>query len=116
MATQLEGQVKQGKDLKKAIQELLPSIMKESKKVLFNGNGYGEEWHAEAERRGLPNLKNTVDVLPVVVRKDTIELFTKYKVYSEKELQSRFNILSEAYAKTLDIEGKTAALMARTMI
>src|SRR4028118_1164521 len=116
MATQLEGQVKQGKDLKKAIQELLPGIMKESKKVVFNGNGYAEEWHAEAERRGLPNLKNTVDALPVVTRKDTIELFTKYKVYTEKELVSRFNILSEAYVKTLDIEGKTAAVTAQTRV
>ncbi len=66
--------------------------------------------------RGLPNLKNTVDVLPIAVRKDTIELFTKYKVYSEKELQSRFNILSETYVKTIDIEAKTAVMMAKTMI
>ncbi|HEY0007117.1 MAG TPA: hypothetical protein VGB55_00190, partial [Tepidisphaeraceae bacterium] len=58
----------------------------------------------------------TVDALPVVIRKDTIELFTKYKVYSETELQSRFNILSEAYVKALIIEGKTALLMAKTMI
>ncbi len=116
VATKLEGDVKQGKDLNKAIQDLLPGIIKESKKVVFNGNGYAEEWHAEAEKRGLPNLKNTVDVLPVITRKDTVELFTKYKVYSEKELQSRFNILSEAYVKALDIEAKTALLMAKTMI
>jgi glutamine synthetase len=116
MATKLEAELKAGKDLTKAIQEILPPIVKESKKVIFNGNGYSEEWHAEAEKRGLPNHRNTVEVLPVVTRQDTIELFTKYKVYSEKELQSRFVILSEAYVKTLDIEAKTAIMMARSMI
>ncbi len=116
IATKLEADVKAGKDLNKSIQEVLPPIVKESKKVLFNGNGYGEEWHKEAEKRGLPNLKNTIEVLPVIVRKDTIDLFTKYKVYTEKELHSRLNILSEAYVKTLAIEGKTAAMMAKTMI
>src|SRR5688572_10060310 len=116
IATKLEADVKAGKDLNKAIQELLPSIIKESKKVVFNGNNYSEEWHQEAEKRGLPNLKNTVEVLPVVTRKDTIELFTKYKVYTAKELDSRFNILSEAYVKTLNIEANTALMMAKSMI
>ena len=116
MATKLEADVKAGKDLTKAIQELLPPIVKESKKVLFNGNGYAEEWHAEAEKRGLPNLKNTVDVLPVITRKDTIDLFAKYKVYSEKELQSRFNILSELYVKTVNIEAQTMTLIAKSQI
>ncbi|MGD0388460.1 MAG: glutamine synthetase III [Tepidisphaeraceae bacterium] len=116
IATKLEADIKAGKDLNKAVQELLPSIIKEHKKVLFNGNGYAEDWHAEAEKRGLPNLKSTVDVLPVVIRKDTIDLFTKYKVYTEKELNSRFNILSEAYVKAVNIEGQTALLMAKTFI
>ncbi|MGB7161339.1 MAG: glutamine synthetase III [Tepidisphaeraceae bacterium] len=116
IATKLEADVKAGKDLNKAIGELLPGIIKESKKVIFNGNGYSEEWHAEAERRGLPNLKNTVEVLPIITRKDTLDLFAKYKVYTPKELESRFNILSEAYVKTLDIEAKTAALIAKSMI
>src|SRR5829696_7070676 len=74
MATKLEAETKAGKDLNKAIQELLPGIVKESKKVIFNGNNYAEEWHAEAEKRGLANLKNTVEVLPVITRKDTIDL------------------------------------------
>jgi len=116
VATKLEADVKGGKDLNKAIQELLPSIVKESKKVLFNGNGYSEEWHKEAEKRGLPNLKSTTDVLPVVTRKDTVELFTKYKVYTEGELKSRFNILSENYVKQVTIEAKTALMMAKTII
>src|SRR5439155_9017754 len=64
IATRLEDAVKSGKDLNKAIQDLLPSILKESKKVVFNGDNYTEEWHKEAEKRGLPNLKNTIDALP----------------------------------------------------
>lgn len=102
--------------LNAAVQTLLPKIIKEHKRIIFNGNGYSEEWHAEAAKRGLANHKNTVEVLPVVTRKDTVELFEKYKVYSQKELESRFNILSEAYTKTLTIEGKTALLIAKTII
>jgi glutamine synthetase len=116
VATQLEKATQGGKALNVAIQELLPAILKESKKVLFNGDNYAESWHQEAERRGLPNLRNTVDSLPVIVRKDSIELFTKYKVYTERELQSRFAILCEAYVKTVNVEGRLTALMARTQI
>jgi glutamine synthetase len=116
VATELEKATKGGKDLTAAIQELLPAIVKEHKRVIFNGNGYSEEWHAEAAKRGLANHKNTVEVLPVVVRKDTIDLFSKYKVYTEGELKSRFNILSEAYVKALAIEGKTAIGIAKTQI
>jgi glutamine synthetase len=117
LATRLEKAVKiEGKDLNKAIQELLPGILKESKRVIYNGDNYTEEWQKEAERSGLPNLKNTVDALPVITRKDTLELFSKYKVYTERELRSRFTILSENYVKTINIEGQLMSLMARTMI
>jgi glutamine synthetase len=116
IATALEKAVQSGKDLNKAIQDLLPGIIKESKKVLFNGDNYTEEWHKEAERRGLPNLKNTVDSLPVILRKDSIDLFTRYRVYSERELQSRYAILSEHYVKTVNIEGQLMSMMGRTMI
>ncbi len=116
IATSLEKSVKGGTDLNKAIQTLLAGILKESKKVVFNGDNYAEEWHKEAERRGLPNLRNTVDVLPVVIRKDSIELFGKYKVYSERELQSRYAILAENYVKTVNIEGQLMTMMAKTMI
>src|SRR5437764_74856 len=85
--------------------EAPPAILKESKKVIFNGDNYTPEWHAEAERRGLPNLRNTVECLPVITRKDSVDLFTKYRVYNERELQSRFTILCEGYVKTLNVEG-----------
>ncbi|HLW68973.1 MAG TPA: glutamine synthetase III [Gemmataceae bacterium] len=116
VATQLEAAKKGGKDLYKAIQELLPGIIKESKKVLFMGDNYSPEWHAEAERRGLPNIKNTVDCMPVIIRKDTIKLFTDYGVYSERELHSRFTILCEQYCKTVNVEGRLTSNIGRTMI
>src|SRR5262249_54119255 len=116
IATRLEADVKAGRGLNKAVQDLLPGILKEAKKVIFNGDNYTPEWHQEAERRGLPNLKNTVDSIPVITRKDTIDLFTKYKVYTEKELVSRYNIFSEKYVKEVTIEASMTAHMARTMI
>src|SRR5665213_3152789 len=82
IATNLEKAVAGGKDLTKAIQDLLPGIIKEHKKVVFNGNNYADEWHKEAEKRGLPNFKYTVDSLPAVIKKETIDLLTKYKVYT----------------------------------
>src|SRR5438874_2128902 len=116
IATALEKEVKAGRDLNKAIQDLLPGIIKESKKVLFHGDNYTPEWHAEAERRGLPNLRTTVDALPIILRKDSVDLFTKYRVYSERELQSRYNILCESYVKTVNVEARLTSLMAKTMI
>ena len=116
VATELEKAVAGGKSLNQAIQALLPGIIKESKKVLFMGDNYTAEWHAEAEKRGLPNLRNTVDALPVVVRKDSINLFTKYGVYTEGELKSRYNILCENYNKTVNVEGRLTSFMGKTMI
>src|SRR5262249_46823742 len=97
-------------------QELLPGIIKEHKKVIFNGDNYTEEWHKDAEKRGLPNLRNTVDSLPVIIRKDSVELFTKYKVYSERELQSRYASFAEKYVKEVTIEANMMLHMAKTMI
>jgi glutamine synthetase len=116
IATHLEGAVKSGKDLNRSIQDLLSNILKESKKVIFNGDNYTEEWHREAERRGLPNLRNTVDALPIILRRDSIDLFSKYKVYSERELQSRFAILTELYIKTINIEAQLMNVLGKTMI
>lgn len=116
IATELEKAKAAGKDLYQSIGELLPSIIKENRRILFLGDNYSAEWHAEAERRGLPNLRTTPDALAVILEKDTIDLFTKYKVYSERELQSRFAILCESYIKTLTIEGNCTAMIAKTMI
>jgi glutamine synthetase len=117
IATQLEKAKVEGKDLHRAIQDLMPGIIKESRKILFLGDNYTPEWHEEAEKkRGLPNLRTTPDALPVILEPESVELFTRYKVYSERELQSRFMILCESYVKTVMIEGRCASMMARTMI
>ena len=116
IATELEKQVADGKNLFDAIHALLPGILAESKKVLFHGNGYSEEWHKEAEVRGLPNLKTTPDALPSIIAPKSIELFTKYKVYTPGELQSRYNILCEIYVKQITVEAKLTSFMAKTMI
>ena len=116
IASKLEADVKGGKTLNKAIQDLLPGVLKESKKVIFNGNGYSEEWHAEAAKRGLPNLKTTVEAIPQIISKASIELFTKYKVLTEKELYSRYEIFSEKYVKEIAIEANMMVHMAKTMI
>ncbi len=116
IATELENATQAGKDLNKAIQELLPKIIKQHKAIIFNGDNYTEQWHSEAEKRGLPNIKNTVDTLPVVTEKETIALLTKYKVYSERELQSRYAILAESYSKAVNVEAQLSLMMAKTQI
>jgi len=116
IATKLEAELKAGKPLNAAIQTLLAGILKESKKVIFNGDGYTEEWQAEAAKRGLPNLKNSVDSFPVIIRKDSVELFAKYKVFTERELQARYTIFSETYIKTITIESNLMVSMSKTMI
>lgn len=116
VATKLEADVRAGKDFNKSVQELLSALIKENKQVIFNGNGYSEEWHKEAEKRGLPNFKTTVDALPHFVTKDSIELFTKYKVLTEKEIHSRYEIFLEGYVKTITIEGQMTALIGKTQI
>jgi len=74
------------------------------KRVIFNGNNYGAEWIAEAERRGLPNLKDTVDALPQFVSRKIIDLYTGHNVFTEQEMHSRYEIRMEAYCKTIHIE------------
>ena len=116
IATELESATKGGKDLTKAMADLLPGILKDSKKVIYNGDGYVDEWQQEAERRGLPNLKNTVAAIPAIIDPSAVALFAKYKVFSEKELHSRYVIFCESYVKTVTIEANTMVMMARTMI
>src|SRR6476619_5353537 len=83
MATELEKAIKGGKTLAQAVTELLPKVIKENKRIIFNGNGYSDEWQKEAGKRGLLNLKNTVDALPELISKDVVTTFSKYKVLNE---------------------------------
>ncbi|GIW87629.1 MAG: glutamine synthetase [Isosphaeraceae bacterium] len=116
IATELEKTGKTGEALNPEIQKLLQSIVKECKPILFNGDNYSEEWHKEAERRGLPNRRNTVDSLPDLISPKSIALFTRYGVFSERELHSRYEILLENYKKTIHIEGNLTASIAQRQI
>lgn len=99
---------------------LIPSLVAESyaahRRVVFNGNGYAEEWIAEAEKRGLPNISSTVEAIPQLVDQKSIDLFQRHKVFLEEELHSRCEIYLEKYAKQINIEGSIALEMARTQV
>ena len=116
IATDIEKAIKGGKDLNAAVQELLPKYIAESKRVIFNGDNYSEAWHAEAEKRGLPNRRNTVDSLPDLIAPKAVALFSKYGVLSERELHSRYEILLENYKKTINIEASLTAQVAGRQI
>ena len=116
IATKLETAVGEGKPLNTAIQTLLTELIKEHGAVVFNGDNYSAEWHAEAEKRGLLNLKNTPEALKVLEQPETVKLFDKYKVLSPRELHSRYEIYCEQYVKTILVEAKLTAKMATTVI
>lgn len=97
--------------LDEEVKKLVCETIKAHKRIIFNGNGYTDEWIHEAERRGLYNYRSTPEVLPCLKEKKNIELFTKHHVYSETELDSRYEILLENYTKTLHIEALTLADM-----
>src|SRR4029077_10239599 len=116
MATELEKATKGGKSIEQAVADLLPKVIKENKRIIFNGNNYSKEWEKEAAKRGLLNLKNTVDALPQLVSKDVVAMFEKFKVLTERELHARYEIMVEQYNKTVNIEGQLMVLMAKRYI
>src|SRR4051812_24581093 len=116
IATELEKAVKGGKTLNVAVAELLPTVIKENKQIIFNGNGYSKEWEKEAAKRKLLNLKNTVDALPQLVTRDAVKLFETYKILKERELHARYEIMVEQYIKTVNVEGQLMVLMANRYI
>ena len=116
VADELEKAVAGGTELHKAVQDLLGKMIKEAKPVIFNGDNYTDEWHQEAERRGLPNLKNTPDALDVLKSEKAIKLLSKGPVYTKREIESRYNILAEQYVSTIGIEAGMTGHIAKTMI
>jgi glutamine synthetase len=116
IASVLEPAIAAGKSLNAEIQALLPKLIAESKKVIFNGDNYSEEWHKEAEMRGLPNRRNAVDSLPDLISPKSIKLFSKYGIFTERELHSRYEILLENYIKTINIEAHLTKQMANRQI
>lgn len=104
------------KDLEAAKKALIKETLTKHQRIIFNGNNYSDEWVVEAEKRGLLNLKTTVDALPTFIEPKNIELFTKNNVFTEIEIHSRYEIFLEEYSKTINIEALTASDMARQII
>ncbi len=103
-------------DFDKALTKLIREEVVAHKRILFNGNGYGEEWKKEAERRGLLNLRTTVEAMEAFVEDKSVELFTKHGVYSKSEIEARYEILLENYYKQINIEALTMQWMVRRNI
>lgn len=116
ICTKLETAIAEGKEFNVALQDLLAEIIKEHKRILFNGDGYTDEWLEEAARRGMPNFKTTEEALPVLKSQKAKDLFAKYGILSNEELESRFNIYEEGYDSVIAIEAATALTIARTMV
>ncbi|WNG80336.1 glutamine synthetase III [Mycobacterium sp. ITM-2016-00316] len=116
MATELEKAVESGTEFDAAVQTLLTDIITEHGAVVFNGDGYSENWQIEAAERGLPNLKTTLDAIPELIKPEAIEVFEKYGVFSERELESRVEVRYEMYALTVAVEAKLALEIGSTVI
>ncbi|MCL2541317.1 MAG: glutamine synthetase III [Nocardioidaceae bacterium] len=115
-ANELDAAVAAGTEFNEAVQALLKKIIEQHGTVIFNGNGYSDEWHAEAEQRGLKNLRTTVDALPEYLTPESKALFTTYGVFNEAELESRYEIGIEQYLLTINVEANLTEEIARTTI
>ena len=115
LADELEGKLGDG-DLAEAVTAVVKDAYSQSKRVIFSGDNYDEAWHAEAEQRGLKNLRTTPDALPEVLADSTVGAFEKYEVLNRRELESRYEVWLEQYAMRANIEAETAASMAKTML
>ena len=116
VANELEAATAKGEDLNKAVAKLLTKMVKDHKRIIFNGNGYSAEWQKEAAKRKLLNHKNTVDALPEMVTPDAIKLMERFKVLNAREMHARYEIFLENYNKTINIEGQLMVLMANRYI
>ena len=99
-------------DFELAVHDLIKEYLTENQRIIFNGNGYSDEWVAEAERRGLPNIKSMVEAIPAITTDKAVELFERFSVFTKAELESRAEIQYEAYAKAINIEARTMIDMA----
>jgi len=112
----LESAVAAGTDFDEAVQALLTDVITDHGRVVFNGNGYSEEWPVEAEQRGLKNLRTTVDALPELISPEAVELFGRYDVFNEREMHSRFEIGCEQYVLAIGVEANLTLEIAATTI
>ncbi len=119
VATELEsnaGQNPSEQDLEKAVKSVLREIVKQHRRVVFDGDNYDAKWHNEAQKRGLPNLRSAVDALPALKAKETLELFARYGVLNNRELNARADVLQEQYNTIVRIEARTMVSMIHTHV
>ncbi|CAN5810264.1 glutamine synthetase III [soil metagenome] len=116
IATEIEGSMADGIDFDAAVQKVLEAIITDHGAAVFNGDGYSDDWQVEAEARGLPNLRTTLDALPELVTPEAMELFSHYGVFSEREMHSRYEIALEQYALSIGVEARSTLEMASTVI
>jgi glutamine synthetase len=116
VASELDRAVKSGKKLEAAVKALLHSLVKENKRIIFNGNNYSDEWRKEAARRGLLNHSNTVAALPELLKPEVVKAFEQYRVLNDRELRARYEVKLETYNKTVNMEAQMMVLMANRYI
>lgn len=116
MSTELEGMLSKGQAIEDAVSALLKKLIKQHKRIIFNGNGYADAWQKEASKRGLLNLRNTVDALPELVRPDVVRMFEKFRILTERELHARHEVDLETYSKTINVEAQLMVLMANRYV
>jgi glutamine synthetase len=115
-ATELEKGLREGKKLQGAVKQLLTKLIKENKRIIFNGNNYSDEWQKEAGKRGLLNHRTSVDAFGEILKPDVVKAFEKYGVLNERELRARHEIALEQYNKTINIEAQLMVLMSNRFI
>ncbi len=113
---QFADELENAQDFEGSLQALIRRVITDHKRIIFNGNGYDDKWLAEAKERGLSNLTTTPDAMPRFIEEKSVNLFTSHKVYTEREIRSRYDIFLESYCKIIHIEGKTMLDMARKEI
>ena len=116
LADKLDAAITGGASLEEAVLNIVKETWTANKRIVFSGDNYSDEWHTEAEERGLANLRQSPDALPWLIEPSTVEVFGKYEVLSERELHSRYEVAVEQYITTINIEAETAASIARTML
>jgi glutamine synthetase len=116
VATELEKELKGGKKLPLAVKSLLTKLIKENKRIIFNGNNYADEWQKEAGKRGLLNHRTSVDAYGEVIKPEVVKAFEKYGVLNEREIHARYEVALEQYNKTVNIEAQLMVLMANRYI
>jgi glutamine synthetase len=115
-ATELEKSLKEGKKLQAAVKTLLVKLIKDNKRIIFNGNGYSDEWQKEAAKRGLMNHRTSVDAFGEAVKPDVVKAFERFSVLNGRELRARYDVALEQYNKTINVEAQLMVLMGNRYI